>query len=396
MIDAGRRAAHPALPGRVRRRDRRAVEPGPSDAYGLTPSWPRGRWLTAALVAAKLRMAAASTLLAWLLVLARHPDGAHDVRQLAVVDRTGPRDRPEFFGAPRAVVVGLLALLALLATTWKQLVQGLAIGLTGREGLIKSSVLVRLSWLVLIGSIVHLLGEAGRRGSPCSTPRPGSRPSWSSSRCPPRPGSPAARSAAGCSRIARSSTGAASWLVVVLALYGVLVWLFDTPLVAHDFLMLSRPGRSPGAAVRGSAGPGVEPASGTRSARANASRLGAALAAAFVLVAVPWRWPWSRRLLLRRGTGTTAASCPRARSASTCSTCRRATTAPGPRRSSSACTARALWGASEGHEPMERGGGRARLHRRISVRRRRPRAPGVARGPARSRRPRETSASSRS
>ena len=53
----------------------------------------------------------------------------------------------EFFGAPRAVVVALLCLLGLLATTWKQLVQGLSIGLTGREGLIKSSVLLRLSSL---------------------------------------------------------------------------------------------------------------------------------------------------------------------------------------------------------------------------------------------------------
>ena len=32
-------------------------------------------------------------------------------------------------------------------------------------------------------------------------------------------------------------TGAAAWLAVVLALYGVLAWIFDTPHIAHFFLL---------------------------------------------------------------------------------------------------------------------------------------------------------------
>jgi hypothetical protein len=90
------------------------------------------------------------------------PDPA--VRPVPGVDGAGwpvvveeARGLTDFFGAPRAIVVALLSLLGLLAATWKQLVQGLAIGLTGREGLIKSSVLIRLSSLVLIGLIAHLL-----------------------------------------------------------------------------------------------------------------------------------------------------------------------------------------------------------------------------------------------
>ena len=36
----------------------------------------------------------------------------------------------------------------------------------------------------------------------------------------------------------RFSGGAAAWLVAVLALYGVLVWLADWPLIARYFLAL--------------------------------------------------------------------------------------------------------------------------------------------------------------
>jgi hypothetical protein len=101
-------------------------------------------------------MALASTLTAWLLVLVAVPRGiAVAGRWPVVVDEV--QGFTDFFGAPRAIAVALLLLLGLLSTTWKQLVQGLAIGLTGREGLIKSSVLGRLSSLVLIGIGAHLL-----------------------------------------------------------------------------------------------------------------------------------------------------------------------------------------------------------------------------------------------
>jgi hypothetical protein len=45
----------------------------------------------------------------------------------------------------------LLGFLGLLALTWKQLVQNLYVGLAGREWAIKSSVLLALSFLIIIG-----------------------------------------------------------------------------------------------------------------------------------------------------------------------------------------------------------------------------------------------------
>src|SRR4029453_3432955 len=136
----------------------------------------------------------------------------------------------------RRIVVARLLLLGLLAATWKHLVQGLAIGLTGREGLIKSSVLIRLSSLVLIGLIAHLLNVS----------RDARIFLWSA--VPWIPALPVFFKMCAAAwlptRLHRDRlfgdralvTGAAAWLAVVLALYGVLAWILDTPNSAHFFL----------------------------------------------------------------------------------------------------------------------------------------------------------------
>jgi polyhydroxybutyrate depolymerase len=211
--------------------------PDASNAYGLTPFVATRPLSTAAIVAVKLRMALASTLTAWLLVLVAVPLGiAVAGRWPVVVDEV--HGFTDFFGAPRAIVVALLLLLGLLATTWKQLVQGLAIGLTGREGLIKSSVLVRLSSLVLIGLGAHLLNVS----------RDARIFLWNA--VPWIPAVPVFFKVCAAAWIATRLhrdrllgdralvTGAAAWLAVVLALYGVLAWILDTPNSAHFFLML--------------------------------------------------------------------------------------------------------------------------------------------------------------
>ena len=211
--------------------------PDASDAYGLTPFVATRPLSTAALAAAKLRMALASTLFAWLLVLVAIPLGLTvSGRWPVVIEEV--RGLTGFFGAPRAAVIALLCLLGLLATTWKQLVQGLAIGLTGREGLIKSSVLVRLSSLVLIGLIVHLLNVS----------REARIFLWNA--LPWIPAVPVffkmGAAAWIATRLSRDRllgdralvTGAATWLALVFALYGVLAWLLDTPHIGHFFLVL--------------------------------------------------------------------------------------------------------------------------------------------------------------
>jgi poly(3-hydroxybutyrate) depolymerase len=207
------------------------------NAYGLSPFMATRPLSTVALVAAKLRMALASTLWAWLLILVATPlaltmSGTWPV----VIDWA--REWTGFLGAPRAVVVALLCLLGLLAATWKQLVQGLAVGLTGREELIKSSVLVRLSLLVLIGLIAELLYVSGEARILLWNAVP-----W----IPALPVFFKVGAAAWlATRLSRDRllgdrtlvAGATAWLAVVLGVYGVLVWIVDTPHIGHFFLLL--------------------------------------------------------------------------------------------------------------------------------------------------------------
>jgi poly(3-hydroxybutyrate) depolymerase len=210
--------------------------PDASNAYGLTPFAATRPLGTAALVAAKLRMALASALSAWLLVLVAIPLGLTISGRWPVLFERA-RGLTEFFGVPRAVVVALLCLMGLLATTWKQLVQGLSIGLTGREGLIKSSVLVRLSWLVLLGLIVQLLTVSRDARIFLWNAAP-----WILAVAVVFKMCAAAWMAIHLHRDRLLGDralviGAVAWLAVVLALYGVLAWILDTPHIGHFFLM---------------------------------------------------------------------------------------------------------------------------------------------------------------
>jgi poly(3-hydroxybutyrate) depolymerase len=210
------------------------TSPDAGSAYGLAPFVATRPLSTRALVAEKLRVAATSTLWAWLLVLlaivlgltlsGRWPD---------VVGKAGAMS--DFFGPPRASVLALLGVLGLVTVTWKQLVQGLAIGLTGREGLVKASVLVRLSWLVVIGLLFYEYNlDRDLRVF-----------LWNALTWLPLVPSFFKVCAAVWiathlhrHRLVDDRTlmrGAAAWLAVVLALYGVFYWFFDTPLIADSF-----------------------------------------------------------------------------------------------------------------------------------------------------------------
>ena len=262
--------------------------PDASNAFGLTPFVATRPLGTGALVAAKLRMATASTLFAWLLVLVAIPLGLTVSGTWPIVVERARRTT-EFFGAPRAVVFALLCLLGLLATTWKQLVQGLAIGLTGREGLIKSSVLVRLWSLVLIGLVVYEF----------NLNRDFRVFLWNAvTWLPAVPVFFKMCAAAGiAARLHRDRllgdralvAGAAAWVALVLAVYGVLAWMLDTPHVGSFFLMLlailAVPLARPSAvllALASNRHRGTMPA-----APAGVGGRRPALAAALVLVAVP-------------------------------------------------------------------------------------------------------------
>jgi hypothetical protein len=208
-----------------------------SDSYGVTPLIATRPLSSAAFIAAKLKATIWSTLAAWLLVLVAIP--------LALrLSGTGPvaidrvRRITAVVGAPHAIGIGLLGLAGFMASTWKRLVQSLYIGLTGRGRLVKASVFLTLTFLVAVGPITqgvidHPAVQAALwNGFPwilgvliCIKM---SAAAWVATRLYR-------------SRVLSDRTlviGAAAWCVTVLALYGVLAWLFFTPFFPRYLLGL--------------------------------------------------------------------------------------------------------------------------------------------------------------
>jgi len=211
--------------------------PQARDSYGLPPFIATRPLTSGELIAARLTMAWWSTLAAWLLVLVATPlalewSGAWSV----VIDRV--RRMHEAIGTPRAATVVLLILAAFIVATWKQLVQSLHIGLTGRAWIVKGSVLLTLTLLILLGPIVEWIIDSPslQRALWHALPlilaalvglkMPAA--AWIATRLD------RSRLLSGRALIA----GAACWLVAVLGLYGVFVWFFSTPFVARYVLAL--------------------------------------------------------------------------------------------------------------------------------------------------------------
>jgi hypothetical protein len=206
----------------------RKSNPYVSDSYGVPPFIATRPMTGAALIAAKLKASVLSTLAAWLLVIVAIPVALRwSGSAPMVIDRMSRVVKT--VGTPRAVVFALLAIAALLASTWKQLVQSLYIGLTGRVWVVRASVFLALLFLAVIGPLgVWIVEDSDVRaalwsGFPvilgvlvfikmCAA-------AWVATRlCDSRVVSDRAL-----------VTGAACWLVAVLALYALLTWLFFTP-----------------------------------------------------------------------------------------------------------------------------------------------------------------------
>jgi hypothetical protein len=211
--------------------------PKVSDSYGVPPFIATRPLTSATLIGANLTMATWSALAAWVLVLVVIPLAlAWSGTWSLVLDRAQRLNGA--IGTPRAVALVLLILAGFIVATWKQLVQSWYIGLTGREWLIKGSVLLTLTFLILLGPIVEWIID-----SPSAQ-----RALWNAL---PQilaglVGLKMSAAAWIATRLDRSRllgdralvAGAACWCVAVLALYGVLVWFFSTPFVARYVLAL--------------------------------------------------------------------------------------------------------------------------------------------------------------
>src|SRR5256714_2817526 len=206
-------------------------------SYGVPPFIATRPLTSAELIAAKLKMAMWSTLAAWLLVLVAMPLALEWSGTWPLVTER-VRRLHDAIGTPRAATVVPLILAGFIVATWKQLVQSLHIGLTGREWIVKGSVLLTLTFLILLGPIVEWIVD---------TPSV-QRALWNA-----LPlilaGLVALKMSAAAwiaTRLERSRLlgdralvlGAACWCVAVLALYGVLVWFFSTPFIARSVLAL--------------------------------------------------------------------------------------------------------------------------------------------------------------
>jgi hypothetical protein len=206
----------------------RQSNPHASDWHGVPPFIATRPLTSAALIAAKLEATIWSTLAAWLPVVVAIPIGlALSDQSSMVIERVSRVVHA--VGTPRAIMFALLGIAALMASTWKQLVQTLYIGLTGREWLIKGSLFLTLLFLAAIGPIAIWIIENNDVRVAL----------WS--------GIPVILGVLVCLKIAAAAwiatrlyqrrvlsdralvTGAAGWAVAVLALYGVLAWLLFTP-----------------------------------------------------------------------------------------------------------------------------------------------------------------------
>ena len=207
-----------------------------SDSYGLPPFMATRPLTDAQLVAAKLKTALASTAIAWLLIILAVPIALEWSGEMPLVVEHSRRFA-QIVGTPRAVVFLLLVVAAFIVSTWKQLVQTLYIGLTGRAWLIKGSIFATLTVLFFIGPIAEWIIDTGRLGKLWST-----LPLiFTLLVCVKM--SAAAWIATGLYRYRLLSdrvlvAGAACWCAAVFALYGVLVWMLDTPHIPHYLLML--------------------------------------------------------------------------------------------------------------------------------------------------------------
>jgi hypothetical protein len=120
-----------------------------SDGHGVTPFIATRPLTNGTLIAAKMKAMMWSALAAWMLVLIATPLALKFSGAAPVVMERAHR-LVEVVGMPRAIAILLMALAALLASTWKQLVQSLYIGMSGREWVVKASVFVALTFLAVV------------------------------------------------------------------------------------------------------------------------------------------------------------------------------------------------------------------------------------------------------
>jgi hypothetical protein len=213
------------------------ANPFAREVYGVTPFAATRPLTTAAMIAAKLKMATVSTMVAWLVLLTAMAIGfAWSAADSVLIDWA------EWWvnriGIWRASVAALIVLGELIILTWTMLVQGLFIGLTGRQWLVRTIGIATLVFIMAIGPLYEwLLDSAAARAW-----------LWNWWQLFPLVLAVLKIVAAiwVASRLVRSRLvsdralliGAAGWMLAVFSLHAVLVWWVDMPYVPPHLLLL--------------------------------------------------------------------------------------------------------------------------------------------------------------
>ena len=191
----------------------------------------------ASLIASKLKAAMRSALAAWLLVIvaiaiATTLSGTLPILAHIAHTLTG------ILGAPRALVLAVLVFAALAGSTWKQLVQSLYIGLSGRRGFIKASLFAALvlvaivvpagHWIFTDRAAIALLWNAIPWIAAALAAFKLGVAAWIATRLHDR----------GLVTGRALIFAALLWDVIVFAIFGALVWIVPAMLIPADVLAL--------------------------------------------------------------------------------------------------------------------------------------------------------------
>jgi hypothetical protein len=214
---------------------RRSTADG-SDAFDLGPFLATRPMTAGSLVAAKLRATVRSTIVTWILVLAATALAIRLSHTTAIVV-DGATGLAEVTGPPRAAVVVALILLAAILTTWRQLVQSLFVGLSGRPWLVRGSLFGTLTLLTLAFPVVSWLGGVRSIIAAVWNILPWIIAALASLKVVSSAGLMWRLHHRGLVAERTLLVSALGWSLLVLALYGVLAWLVPMMIVPNHLLV---------------------------------------------------------------------------------------------------------------------------------------------------------------
>ncbi|MEA2339082.1 MAG: hypothetical protein QOE82_3089 [Thermoanaerobaculia bacterium] len=208
-----------------------------SESYGITPFVATRPIEDRTLVVAKWKAALLSTLAGWVIVAVAVPVA------LLWSGTTQPlidiaRNVDTALGRPRAIILGILILVALIGSTWKQLVQGLYIAMSGRDWAVKGIAFATLA-LVTAGFLgLGWISESRQRMAVAFNAIPWLMTAFVALKLLLAMRVMQRGAARGLFTRTQLIFGAIAWDVCVLGVYGILALILPAILARRHYLLL--------------------------------------------------------------------------------------------------------------------------------------------------------------